>query len=403
MYDSKKTLSKRAESISPSLTLAITAKAKRLKAEGVSIVGFGAGEPDFGTPQYIIDAAKAALDKNFTKYTESSGIPQLRKAVADKLLADNGLSYSEKQIIICNGGKHALLNAMLAVCGRGDEVLIPSPYWLTYPELVKMADARPVPMLTKAKNDFKITADELRWSIGPRTKALVLNSPNNPTGAVYSEQELKAIAEVVVEKDILVISDEIYEKLVYGGAKHVSIASFGEEIMNRTILVNGLSKCYSMTGWRVGYVAAPPEIAAAIDGLQSHGTSNINTIAQYASLAALTCDEGEKFLSNMREEYEERRKYIISRLDGIEQLTYIVPEGAFYIFVGVGKLLGKSYNGKKLTDAMDVADHMLEAGIAVIPGNAFGAKDYIRLSYAISREDIAEGLTRIENFCAQVA
>ena len=398
MSKEKSILSKRAESISPSLTLAITAKAKKLKSEGVSIIGFGAGEPDFGTPDYIIEAAKTALDKNLTKYTESSGTLELRTAIAKKLLKDNGLTYDPKQIIVSNGGKHALLNAVLAVCDEGDEVLIPAPYWLTYPELVKMAGATPVFIESQAKNNFKITAEELNNAITDKTKLLILNSPSNPTGAVYSRSELSALAKVIVERDILVISDEIYERLVYNGAEHVSIASFGEEIKKRTILVNGLSKCYSMTGWRVGYLAADNEITKAIDGLQSHGTSNINTIAQYASVAALSSEKGEEFLTKMVIVYDERRKYMVDKIKTIENLDCIVPDGAFYVFVDITKLVGKTSKGRAIKDALDVTEFMLESGIAVIPGNPFGADFYIRLSYAIDIKDIKEGLSRIEQF-----
>ncbi len=401
MSKGSRALSARAAGITPSLTLAITAKAKKMKQDGISVIGFGAGEPDFGTPEYIIRAAKAALDKNFTKYTESSGMPQLRAAIAEKLRRENGVSYQPAQIIVSNGGKHALLNAVLAVCEAGDEVLIPSPYWLTYPELVRTADAKSVFVPTKAENGFKLTAAELERAVTPATKAVILNSPNNPTGAVYTRQELEALARVIVEKDLIVISDEIYEKMVYGGAEHISIASLGEEIKERTILVNGLSKCYSMTGWRVGYVAAPLHIAKAIDGLQSHGTSNINSIAQAAALEALTSAEGESFLSDMLRTFDGRRQYIEARIDAIPGLGCIKPQGAFYVFADISALLGKSYGGKVLNDSLDAAEAMLDAGVAVVPGSAFGSPDYIRLSYAIDKADIEEGLNRIEDFVSK--
>ncbi len=394
----RKVLSRRAKEISPSLTLEITAKAKKMKDEGISVIGFGAGEPDFGTPQYIVDAAKEALDRGFTKYTPSAGTVELRKAIARKLEADNDITYAHNQIVVSTGGKQCLFNAIFAMVEPGDEVIIPAPFWLTYPELVKMAGAKPVFVPTLEQNGFKLTAEQLKGAITKHTKMLILNSPNNPTGAVYSKQELESLAKVIVENDIFCISDEIYEKLVYGGEEHVSIASLGADIYNRTVTVNGLSKSYAMTGWRVGYLAAPKMIADAVNSIQSHTTSNPNSIAQYASTAALSDPQGEGFLQRMREAYDERRRYMVERINAIEGVSCNEPKGAFYVFVNVSKLLGKSYKQFPIHDAIDLAQYMLDEGVAVVPGNAFGADDHIRLSYAISLEDIQEGLDRIERF-----
>jgi aspartate aminotransferase len=391
------TLAARAAGITPSLTLAITAKAKKMKAEGVSIISFGAGEPDFNTPQYIIEAAKKALDKGLTKYTESSGIVALKKAIAEKFLKDNNLKYNINQIIVSNGAKHSLYNACSAIINEGDEVIIPSPYWLTYPELVKLNGGVPVYIATDKKQGFKVTAKQLEKAITPRTKAFILNSPSNPTGAVYSEEELKALAKVLEQSGIYIISDEIYEKLIYKG-KHISVASLSQELYNKTIVVNGMSKSYSMTGWRIGYLAAPTEIAEAIDAIQSHETSNPNSIAQYASLEALTNPEGEKFLKEMVNTFNERRIYAVNKIKSIKGIDCYEPEGAFYVMVDIRKLKGKSYKGNALGGSVDVAEKLLDYGVAAVPGIAFGDDGYLRLSIAISLEDIKEGLDRLEKF-----
>lgn len=393
-------ITKRAAAISPSLTLAITAKANKMKEEGISIIGFGAGEPDFNTPDYIIEAAKKALDNGKTKYTPASGLASLREAVAKKFREDNGLEYSPKQIIISNGAKHSLYNAVMAIVEEGDEVIIPSPYWLTYPELVKLADGKPVYVETTEESEFKLTAAQLRKAIGKRTKALILNSPSNPTGSVYTQAELKALAEVIEETGIYVISDEIYEKLVYDGVQHFSIAAISDKMKQQTIVVNGISKTYSMTGWRIGYLAAPENLAAAISGMQSHATSNPNTIAQYATLAAL--DGGEDFLKTMHHTFDERRKYMVQRIEEIPYVTSIVPKGAFYVFMNVKSLFNKTFQGKKVRDSLTLTDMLLSVGVAVVPGAAFGDDQYVRLSYAISLDDIKEGLDRIEKFISQL-
>lgn len=395
----KNMISHRAANITPSVTLAITAKAKKMKADGISVIGFGAGEPDFGTPDFIVEAAKKALDENFTKYTPSSGMPALRQAIADKLRRENGLFYESSQIIVSNGAKHSLFNAMAATVDPGDEVIIPSPYWLTYPELVRLCDGVPVFVRTEEELGFKLSPAALEAAITPKTKWLILNSPSNPTGAVYSREELSALAEVCIRRDIGVISDEIYEKLVYAGAEHVSIASL-PGMAERTVVVNGLSKSCAMTGWRIGYLAAPKEIAKAVDGLQSHATSNANSIAQAASVAAITNPEEDRFLHRMVEAYDARRKFMFQAVSAIPGLSCHEPKGAFYLFVNVSGILGRTCRGKVLKDAVDVADQMLESGVAVVPGNAFGAPDHIRLSYALSMEDIREGMKRIAAFAA---
>ena len=384
----KNMISHRAANITPSVTLAITAKAKKMKTDGISVIGFGAGEPDFGTPDFIVEAAKKALDENFTKYTPSSGMPALRQAIADKLRRENGLSYEPSQIIVSNGAKHSLFNAMAATVDPGDEVIIPSPYWLTYPELVRLCDGVPVFVRTEEELGFKLSPAALEAAITPKTKWLILNSPSNPTGAVYSREELSALAEVCIRRDIGVISDEIYEKLVYAGAEHISIASL-PGMAERTVVVNGLSKSCAMTGWRIGYLAAPKEIAKAVDGLQSHATSNANSIAQAASVAAITNPEEDRFLHRMVEAYDARRKFMFQAVSAIPGLSCHEPKGAFYLFVNVSGILGRTCRGKVLKDAVDVADQMLESGVAVVPGNAFGAPDHIR-----------EGMKRIAAFAA---
>jgi len=383
--------------ITPSLTLSITAKAKKMKSEGISVIGFGAGEPDFNTPEYVNEAAKKALDKGFTKYTEASGITPLRQAIADKLKTENNLNYDIDQIIVSNGAKHSLFNSLFVLLSEGDEVIIPSPYWLTYPELVRLSGGVSVFIKTQAKNGFKVTPDELKKVITPKTKAFILNSPNNPTGAVYTKEELEALGKVLVENGIFIISDEIYEKLIYG-SEHFSIASLSKELYDSTIVINGMSKSYSMTGWRIGYLAAPKEIAKAINAVQSHATSNPNTIAQYASLEALINPQGKIFLNNMVKIFNERRKYMVERINKIKGVSCITPGGAFYVMLDISILKGKKYKDNVMKGSIDIAEKMLDFGVAAVPGIAFGTDDYLRLSYAISLEDIKEGLNRIEKF-----
>lgn len=395
-------ISKRAQSISPSITLEITAKAKKMKAEGISVIGFGAGEPDFNTPEFIIDAAKKALDDGFTKYTPASGMIELKKAICKKLLTDNGLDYAPDQIVISSGAKSSLCHAIQAIIDDGEEVIIPSPFWLTYPELIKLAGGVPVYVNCKKENGYKITATELENIISDKTKCLLLNSPCNPTGAVYSKEEIEQIAKVCEDKGIFVISDEIYEKLIYDGNIHYSIAKCSDYMKNHTIVVNGMSKTYSMTGWRIGYIAAPLNIAKAVSSIQSHTTSNANSIAQYASVVALEDEQGAEFVAKMQKVFDERRKYMISVLSGVKEVSYAIPQGAFYVFVDVSSLYGKEYNGQKITGSLSFADLALQKGVAVIPGVAFGDDNCIRLSYAISIEDIKEGLNRLINFIKEV-
>jgi aspartate aminotransferase len=397
----RKLIANRAANISPSLTLSITAKAKKMREEGASVIGFGAGEPDFNTPAYIIEAAKKALDKGYTKYTESSGILPLKRAICDKLKLDNSLIYDPKQIIVSNGAKHSLFNAIFALIEEGDEVIIPSPYWLTYPELVKLAGGVPRFVKTDSENSFKMTPKQLREAVTDRTKLVIINSPSNPTGSVYTRGELEALGDVIIKKDLFVISDEVYEKLIYEG-KHVSIASLSDELYRRTVVVNGLSKSYSMTGWRMGYLAAAREIVAAIDAIQSHATSNINTMTQYASVEALTNPQGEQFLSEMLKTFDERRRYMVGRIKSIKGLNCCEPCGAFYVMMDVSKLKGKAFRGRQMDGSVAIAECLLDYGVAAVPGIAFGADDYLRLSCAISLDDIKEGLGRIERFAREV-
>lgn len=389
----KNLVSERTKILTPSLTLAIDAKAKQMKADGQDIVGFGAGEPDFDTPQHIKDAAAKALADGFTKYTPSSGIPELRQAVAEKFKNDNGLDYKPSQVIISCGGKHSCFNVVFATCNPGDEVIIPAPYWLSYPEMVKMAGAKPVIVETTDKTEFKMTPDQLRAAITPKSKLLILNSPSNPTGSLYNREELKAIGDICVEKNLLIMSDEIYEKLVYDGATHYSIAGFSKAHYDHTIVVHGLAKAYSMTGWRLGYLAAPEPIAKAIDAIQSHSTSNPTSFAQKGGVAALKGPQDH--LKSWLGEYAKRRAYMHEKLNKIPGLSCVNSKGAFYLFPNISKL------GLKSTD---FAARLLEAEkVAVVPGAAFGADDYIRLSYATSMANIQKGLERIEKFCKSLA
>lgn len=382
-------IASRATILTPSLTLSIDSKAKALKAEGLDVCGFGAGEPDFDTPDHIKAAAQAAIEVGFTKYTPSSGIPELRQAIADKLLADNKLEYKATQVIVSNGAKHSCFNAILATCEPGDEVIIPSPYWLSYPEMVRLAGAEPVFVQTTEENSWKMTAAQFENAMTPRTKMVIINSPGNPTGSIYTREELAAIVEVAAEEDILILSDEIYEKLTYEGAEHVSTASVSPEAYDLTITVNGFSKAYSMTGWRLGYLAAPEAIAKAIDSIQSHSTSNPCSFAQKGGLAAIKGDQ--QSVADMREEFQMRRDYMYNRLVGIPGITAVKPQGAFYVLANISKFSLTSQN---------FADRLLsKANVAVVPGIAFGDDRTVRFSYATSIDVIKKGLDRFEEFC----
>ena len=382
-------ISKRAASLAPSLTLAIDSKAKAMKAAGQDVVGFGAGEPDFDTPQHIKDAAAKALAAGFTKYTPSAGIPELRQAIADKFLRENGLIYKPSQIIVSCGGKHSCYNVILATCEEGDEVIIPAPYWLSYPEMVKLAGATPVIIQTTDKTEFKVTPEQLRAAITPNTRLFIFNSPSNPTGSVYTPEETKALGDVCVEKNVLIMSDEIYEHLLYDGAKVKSVASFSQAHYDHTIIVHGLAKAYSMTGWRLGFLAAPEPIAKAIDAVQSHSTSNPTSFAQKGGVEALNGPQDH--LPIWLAEYDKRRRYAHAKLNSIPGLTCVNAKGAFYLFPNI--------SGTGLKSAEFCAKLLEQEKVAAVPGIAFGAEDYIRLSYATSMANIEKGLARLEKFC----
>jgi aspartate aminotransferase len=395
------TLTKRAKAISPSPTLAITAKAKAMQAEGIDVIGFGAGEPDFDTPEHIKQAAIKALSEGFTKYTPTAGIPPLKKAICDRFKTDSGLEYDPSQVIVSCGAKHSIYNIVQVLCEPGDEVIIPAPYWVSYPEMVRVAEATPVFIDAAEKDNFKITAESLSKHITKKTKLLILNSPSNPTGEVYSKKELEAIAKIAVDKNIWVISDEIYDKLVYGGVENVSIASLNPQIKAKTLVVNGVSKSYSMTGWRIGYVAGDKEIIGAMSNLQDHSTSNPVSISQKAALAALTGPQDA--VKTMAAEFEKRRNYMVERLNKMPGISCLLPPGAFYAFPNVSKLFNKSFNGKPIKGSMGLTELLLtEAKVAVLPGSPFGADNYLRLSYATSMKNITGGMDRIEEFAKKV-
>ena len=389
-------ISKKALSIAPSPTLAIDTKFKQMKADGIDVVGFGAGEPDFDTPKHICDAAVKAIMEGKTRYTPAAGTLPLRKAVCDKFLKENGLSYEPTQIVVSNGAKHSLVNVFMAICNPGDEVIIPAPFWVSYPEMVKIADGVPVVLMTKEENGFKTTAKELEAAITPKTRAIVLNSPSNPTGMVYTADELKEIAEVAVRHNVYVVSDEIYEHLIYEG-KHTSIASFGEKIKDLTIIVSGVSKTYAMTGWRIGFTASNSALAKAMSSVQSHATSNPNSIAQEATIAAL--EGGLECVEEMKKEFVKRRDYMVERINNIPGVSCLKPNGAFYIMMNIKGIIGTTLYGKEIKSADDFADMFLDiAKVAVVPGTGFEAPEYVRWSYATSMDNCREGLDRLEKF-----
>ncbi len=388
-------LSSRARNLKPSPTLAITAKAKSMTAQGIHVISFGAGEPDFDTPDNIKKAAIRAIESGFTKYTAAGGIDELKDAVIEKFRRDNQLTFKRSEILISCGGKHAIYNLAQALFDQGDEVIIPAPYWVSYPAIVELADATPVVVETREKDDFKMKPEQLLRAITPKTKALVLNSPCNPTGCAYGREDLKKIAEIAVAKNIFVISDEIYEKIVYDGFEFVSIASLGEEIKKKTIIVHGVAKTYSMTGWRIGYTAGPEEIVAAMGNIQSQSTSNPTSISQKASVEALLGPQQE--VDRMVSAFDQRRNYIVDRLNKMKGVSCYKPVGAFYVFPNFSSYHGSSYQGKKIVNSSDLGAFLLEvARVAVVPGIEFGAGAFQRLSYATSMENIREGLNRIE-------
>jgi len=395
-------LSKRAGQISPSATLSITAQAKKMKAEGIDVVDFGAGEPDFDTPVHIKEATKQALDQGFTKYTPTSGIKELKEAICQKFKRDNLLEYSSEEILVSCGAKHSLFNAIMVLCDEGDEVILPSPFWLSYPEMIKFAGSKPVILKTTKASDFKIEPKALSKAITPKTKLLILNSPSNPTGSVYTREQLQAIAKILIKANIFCISDEIYEKIIYDDQEHVSIASLGEQIKKLVIVINGVSKSYSMTGFRIGYAAAEREIIQAMGNLQDHSTSNPTSIAQVAAVAALSGPQEQT--TNMLKEFKQRRDYIVERLNRINNISCLKPQGAFYVFVDVSKILGKTYNGRMLVDSVLLSEMLLSyAKVAVVPGKVFGADEYLRFSYATSIQNITKGLNRIEEFINKIS
>lgn len=389
-------LSEKVKNISPSSTLAIDSKFKQMKADGIDVVGFGTGEPDFDTPDYIKQAAIEAIQNGKTKYTPAAGTMELRKAICEKFQRENGLHYEPSQIIVSNGAKHSLVNTFMAILNPGDEVIIPAPFWVSYPEMVKIADGVPVVIETREADEFKFTAEEFERAITPKTRALVLNSPSNPTGMVYTEEELRAIADVAVKHGIYVVSDEIYEHLIYEG-KHVSIASFNDAIKDLTIIINGVSKTYAMTGWRIGYCASNSEVAKIMANLQSHASSNPNSIAQAATVAALS--GGEEEIAFMKAEFQKRRDYMVERINHIPGISCRNPHGAFYVVMNISELKGKTLGGKLIQTSDDFANVLLEqARVALVPCSGFGADDFVRWSYATSMENIKEGLDRLERF-----
>ncbi|WP_373534801.1 pyridoxal phosphate-dependent aminotransferase [Microcoleus sp.] len=385
-------LAARVGEVPPSITLAIAAKAKAMKAEGIDVCSLSTGEPDFDTPEHIKAAAKQALDAGKTKYGPVAGEPQLKAAIARKLQSDNNLNYQPENIIVTNGGKHSLYNLMMALIEPGDEVIIPAPYWLSYPEMVKLASGKPVIVRTDASTGYKITPEQLSQAITPKTKLFVLNSPSNPTGMVYTRAEIQALAEVIVDRDILVVSDEIYEKIIYDGAQHVSIGSLGKEIFDRTLISSGFAKAYSMTGWRIGYLAGPVELIKAAGTIQGHSTSNVCTFAQYGAIAAL--ESSQESVEKMRLAFADRRKVIFELLDAIPGISCIKPDGAFYMFVNISKTGMTS---------LEFSDAFLEQQqVAVIPGIAFGADDHIRLSYATDLDTIKKAVERLDKFVGSI-
>lgn len=395
-------VSDRISSIAPSMTLAISAKANELKAAGEHVINFGVGEPDFNTPEHIVQAAKDALDAGYTKYIAAAGLPKLKKAIVKKLKVDNNLDYEPSQIIISNGAKHSIFNAVFATINAGDEVLIPKPYWLSYPEIVKSCGGVPVYVMATYRHGYKVTAAQIENMITPKTKMLIFNSPCNPTGGVYTEKEIRKIAEVCERYNLTVISDEVYEKLIYGGESHFSIASCSQQMKEQTIVINGVSKSYAMTGWRLGYLACPENVAKAISSFQSHSTSNVNTMTQYAALAAISGDQ--QTTNEMVKAFGNRRDIMLKKLDEMKSLglDYVKPDGAFYVMLLCDNLYGRFYKDERIRGSMDMADLLLtHKKVAATPGVCFGDDDALRLSYALSEKDIVEGLDRIKEFALE--
>lgn len=395
-------LSARANRIQPSATLAITAKEKALKAQGVDVIGFGAGEPDFDSPDYVKEAAVEAIKKGYTKYTAVGGIDQLKDAIIERMKLDYGLEYQKPELIVSCGAKHTLFNLTQAIIDSGDEVIIPAPYWVSYPEQVILAEGKPVILETREEDGFRIDPAELKKLITPKTKALVLNYPSNPTGVTYSEAELRAIVDVAMSAGITIISDEIYDKIIYGGKKHTPVASLGEDVKKATILVNGTSKTYSMTGWRIGFAAGDKGVIKAMGDMQGQSTSNPTSISQWAAVSAYTSPQD--LIVQRTAEFEKRKTYIVDRLNAIPGIKCVSPSGAFYAFPNVSAFYGKSHNGKTVNSSLDFTDFLLEeAKVAVVPGDSFGSDAHVRLSFATSMENIVKGMDRIEETVAKLA
>ena len=390
-------LSRKAQRIEASVTLAITAKAKEMKESGIDVISFGAGEPDFNTPENIINAAIKAMEEGNTKYTNVNGILPLREAICKKFKEDNGLIYKPSQIVVSTGAKQSLANVFLAILNPGDEVIVPNPYWVSYPELIRLADGKAVFVESDETSSYKFTKENLEKVVTEKTKAIILNTPNNPTGTIYNKEELIEIAEFAKKYDLIIVSDEMYEKLIYDGESHVSIASVSHDAYERTIVINGLSKSYAMTGWRLGYCGSTEKIAKLMTNIQSHMTSNVCSITQYAAVEALNGPQDK--VKEMISEFERRRNYMAKTLEGMNSLSIIKPQGAFYIMINIDECLGKEINGEKINDSMDFSAKLLESEkVAVIPGKAFGLDNYVRVSYATSMELIEKGLERINKF-----
>ena len=390
-------LSRKAQRIEASVTLAITAKAKEMKEKGIDVISFGAGEPDFNTPENIINAAIKAMQEGNTKYTNVNGILPLREAICKKFKEDNGLIYKPSQIVVSTGAKQSLANVFLAILNPGDEVIVPNPYWVSYPELIRLADGKAVFVESDETSSYKFTKENLEKAVTEKTKAIILNTPNNPTGTIYNKEELIEIAEFAKKYDLINVSDEMYEKLIYDGESHVSIASVSHDAYERTIVINGLSKSYAMTGWRLGYCGATEKIAKLMTNIQSHMTSNVCSITQYAAVEALNGAQDK--VKEMIFEFERRRNYMAKTLEEMNNLSIIKPQGAFYIMINIDECLGKEINGEKINDSMDFSAKLLEnEKVAVIPGKAFGLDNYVRVSYATSMELIEKGLERINKF-----
>ena len=390
-------VSHRCQNIAPSLTLTIDARAKEMRANGQDVVGFGAGEPDFPTPQHICDAAKEAMELGMTRYTPSAGTKELRKAIVEKLRKDNDMTYTYGDIIVSNGAKHSIYNVFQAILDPGDEVLIPTPCWVSYPEIVRMAGGVPIFIPSREENNFIPTNRDIASRVTRRTKAMIITSPSNPNGSVWEREQLAFVAGLAIAHPFYVVSDEIYEKLIYDGRKHLSIAQLGEQIKSQTIMINGMSKCYAMTGWRIGYAAGPRDVITAMSNFQSQATSNPNAIAQYAAMKALQGDQ--QCVADMVAEFQKRRDLMVDRINSIPGISCRKPQGAFYIMLNIKELLGRRYLGRRIEDSMDFAELLLaDRQVAVVPGAAFEAEGYCRLSYAVSTENINKGLDRIEQF-----